>query len=231
MRWHIAAVVGLGLGVFACGDGSAGPAAPIETSTAETTADTGLPFCREVDRTVVFGVFGAATAGSAGDAATWVNDPDAEPTARPNAAALATTYRESGYRLLYVAMLPSETRIGDRPVVDAITVWLGVNGFPVGEGARVWVPEGNGSADASVALIEELARMGAAGAELEAGYAGDQETVFPLVTGGVPHDRVYAVGDWDGEVSSNTQVSSTPLPDEDLAAHVAEVESLDPICQ
>lgn len=233
VRWHIAAVVGLGLGVgiVACGDGSDGPAAPIETSAAETTADTGLPPCRDVDRTVVFSVFGAATAGSADDAATWVDDPDAEPTARPNAAALATTYRESGHQLLYVAMLPSETRIGGRPVVDAITVWLGVNGFPVGEGVRVWVPEGDGSADASVALIEELARMGAAGTEIEAGYAGDQETVFPLVTGGVPRDRVYAVGDWAGLETSNTHVSSTPLPGEDLAAHVAEVEALDPICR
>lgn len=223
--------MGLGLGVLACGDGGDIEAAPLETSAAETTADTGLPSCRDVDRTVVFSVFGVATAGGAGEAATWVDDPDAAPTARPNAAALASTYRDVGYQLLYVSMLPSESLIGDRPVVDAITVWLGINGFPVGEGARVWVPEGDGSADPSVALIEELALMGAAGTEVDAGYAGDQETVFPLVAGGVPRDRVYEVGGGDGEVSSDSQVSSTPLPDENLAAHVAEVEALDPICE
>jgi hypothetical protein len=220
--------MGLGLGLLACGNGGDGEAAPLETSAAETTADTGLPSCREVDRTIVFSVFGAATAG---EAAAWVNNPDTAPTARPNAAALASTYRDVGYQLLYVSMLPSEALIGDRPVVDAITVWLGTNGFPVGEGDRVWVPEGDGSADPSVALIEELTLMGAAGTEVDAGYAGDQETVFPLVAGGVPPDRVYQLGDGDREVSSGSQVSSTPLPDENLAAHVAEVETLDPICE
>lgn len=218
----------LGLAVLACGDGSGGEAAPLGTLAAETTEDTPLPSCRDVDRAVVFSVFGAATAGSAGDATAWVNDPDAEPIARPNTAALARTYREAGYQLLYVSMLPSESRIGNRPVVEAITIWLGINGFPVGEGARVWVPEGDGSADPSVALIEELARLGAAGTEVDAGYAGNQETVFPLVAGGVPQDRVYAVG---GGVPSDGQMSATPLPDEGLAAHVAEVEAREPICQ
>jgi hypothetical protein len=229
VRW-LAAVIGLGLGILACGDGSDGEAAPLETTAPETTADTGLPACRDVDRTIVFSVFGAATAGVAGEAAAWVGDPDAEPTARPNAATIASTYRDAGYQLLYVAMLPSESRIGDQPVVDAITVWLGLNGFPVGEGARVWVPEGDGSADPSVALIEELALIGAAGIEIDAGYAGDQETVFPLVAGGVPRDRVYDMGG-QGEASSGTHVSSTPLPDEGLPAHLAEVRGLEPICE
>lgn len=223
--------MGLGLAILACGDSSDGAAAPIETSAAETTEDTGLPLCRDVDRAVVFGVFGAATADASRDAAAWVSDPDAEPAARPHAADLATAYRDAGYRLLYVAMLPSETRIGDRPIVDAITVWLGVNGFPVGEGATVWVPEGDGSADASVALIEELTRLGAAGTEFEAGYAGDRETVFPLAAGGVPHDRVYAVGDGADGVPPDAETPSTPLADEDLPAHVAEVGARGPICE
>lgn len=222
-------MVGLGLGVLGCSGDSDSDAAPLETSAPETTADTGLPSCRDVDRTVVFSVFGAAAAGGPGDATTWIDDPDAEPTARPDAAALAGTYRDAGYRLLYVSMLPSESRVGDRPIVDAITVWLGINDFPVGEGARVWAPEGDGSADPSVALIEELTTMGVGGTELAAGYAGDPQTVFPLAAGGVPRDRVYAVG--DGEATSGTQVSSTPLPEEDLAAHVAEVESLEPMCE
>lgn len=218
------------MGILACGDGSGGEAAPLETSAPETTADTALPACRDVDRTIVFNVFGAATAGTAGEAAGWLDDPGAEPTARPDAAEIAATYRDVGYQLLYVAMLPSESMVGDQPIVDAITVWLGLNGFPVGEGARVWVPEGDGTADPSVALIEELARIGAAGTEVDAGYAGDEETVFPLVAGGVPRDRVYDMGEPDAE-SSGSHVSSTPLPDEGLAAHVAEVRALDPICE
>jgi hypothetical protein len=176
-------------------------------------------------------VFGVATAGPVSDALTWLSDPEAEPAPRPDAAALASVYRDARYQILYVAMIPSESRIGDRPAADAITVWLGVNGFPVGEGTRVWVPEGNGSADPSVALIEELALLEAAGTEVVAGYAGDSETVFPLAAGGVPHDRVYELGGGGGEASSGGQVSSTPLADGDLAAHVAEVQALDPICQ
>jgi hypothetical protein len=230
MRRLVAAVIGVGLGLLACGGGSDGEAVPLETSATQTTATTAVPSCRDVDRTVVFSVFGAATVGAAGEALAWIGDPDAAPTARPNAAAIVTTYRDAGYQLLYVATLPSEARIGDQPVVDAITVWLGLNGFPVGEGARVWVPEGDGSADLSVALIEELARIRAAGTTIDAGYAGDPEIVFPLVSGGVPSDRVYAMGGAAG-VPSNTQVSSTPLPDEGLAAHVAAVAALDPICE
>lgn len=221
--------MGVGLGLLACGsdDGGASP----QVSAAQTTADTGLPACRDVDRTAVFSVFGAATTGAADEAAAWMDDPDAEPVARPNAAELARTYHDAGYTILYVAMLPSESVIGDRPIVDAITVWLGLNGFPVGEGARVWVPEGDGSADPSVALIEELTRIGAAGTEVDAGYVGDHETVFPLVAGGVPNDRVYDLRGEGGGASSETQVSSTPLPEGDIASHLVEVEALAPICE
>ena len=227
----LAAVVVLGVGTLACGDGGGDDDAPFATAGATTTGDTGLPSCRDVNRAVVFVVFGGATSGADGEATRWVNDPDAEPAARPAAAAVASAYREVGYEIVYVALLPSETLIGDRPVVDAVTVWLGLNSFPVGEGARVWAPPGDGSGDPSVALIEELARLGAAGVEVDAGYAGNQETVFPLAAGGVPRDRVFMVGATGGEVTSDSGISSTPLSDEDLSAHVAEVQALGQICE
>jgi hypothetical protein len=231
----IATVVVFGVGALACGGGGDGnDGAPVETAEATSTSDadtnTTLPPCREVDRAVVFVVFGGATSGADGEATAWVDDADAAPVARPRAAALAGAYREVGYEIVYVALLPSDTLIGGRPVVDAVTVWLGLNSFPVGEGVQVWAPPGDGSADPSVALIEELTRLGAGGLALDAGYAGDQETVLPLMSGGVPRDRVYLVGA-EGAVASDSDVTSTPLPDEDLAAHVAEVQALEPICQ
>jgi hypothetical protein len=226
----ITAVIALGLGAVACGNGGGDDEAPLATAGATTTGDTALPSCREVDRAVVFVVFGGATSGGDDEATRWVDDPDAQPAARPGAAALASAYREVGYDVVYIALLPSETLVGDRPVVDAVTVWLGLNGFPVGEGAQVWAPPGNGSSDPSVALIEELTRLGAAGVEVDAGYAGGQEAILPLVSGGVPRDRVFMVGATGGNTSS-TDVSSTPLRDEDLTAHVAEVQGLEPICQ
>jgi hypothetical protein len=231
----VAAVVTLGVGAVACGGGDGDDGAPIETAGATTTgdttgtSDTSLPPCRDVDRAVVFVVFGGATSGAAGETAAWVDDPEAEPVARPRAAALASAYREVGYEVVYVALLPSDTLIGDRPVVDAVTVWLGLNSFPVGEGVQVWAPPGDGTADPSVALIEELTRLGAGGLALDAGYAGDQETVLPLMSGGVPSDSVFLLGA-DGAVASDSDVTSTPLADADLAAKVAEVQALEPIC-
>ena len=233
----LAVVVVLGAGALACGDGGGEDDAPFATAGATTTGDTGdpgdpgLPSCREINQAVVFVVFGGATSGADGEAAGWVDDPEAEPEARPSAAAVASAYREVGYEIVYVALLPSETLIGDQPVVDAVTVWLGLNSFPVGDGVRVWAPPGDGSGDPSVALIEELARLGAAGVEVDAGYAGDQETVFPLVAGGVPRDRVFMVGATGGEETSGSDVSATPLRDGDLSAHVAEVQALEQICE
>jgi hypothetical protein len=222
-------VPGLALALVACGGGGDDDAPPLATSGA-TTADTGLPSCREVDRAVVFSVFGAATTGGGAEASAWASNPSAQPAARPQVAEIVGAYRDAGYQILYVSLLPSETLIGDRPVVDAVTVWLGLRGFPVGEGARVWAPNGDGSGDPSVALIEELARMGAGGTEVDAGYAGDGETVFPLVAGGVPRDRVFVLGAGAEEAASGPDVSSTPLRDADLASHLAEVRALGPIC-
>jgi hypothetical protein len=229
----MATVIGLGLGVVACGGGSGGDdeVAPLATSVADSTGGTGLPPCRDVDRTVVVSVFGAATTGAVDEAITWMDDPETMPDPRPEVAALANAYRDLGYEVLYVTLLPSETLIGDQPVVDAITVWLGLNNFPVGEGARVWAPDGNGTGDPSVALIEELARMGASGIDIDAGYAGDEETVFPLAAGGIPSDQVFMLGAPAGGLSSGSGMSATPLPDADLAAHVTEIQSLEPICE
>ena len=227
----LAVVVALGVGAAGCGDSGGADEAPLATEGATTTGDTALPSCRDINRAVVFVVFGGATSGADGEATRWVDDAEDEPAARPQAAAVASAYREVGYEIVYVSLLPAETVIGDRPVVDAVTVWLGLNSFPVGDGGRVWAPPGDGSGDPSVALIEELARLGASGVEVDAGYAGDQETIFPLLTGGVPRDRVFMVGATGDEETSSTDVSSTPLSDDDLAAHVAEVQALDPICQ
>lgn len=227
------AMIGLGLGVVACGGGSGGDddALSVETSMADTTGDTALPSCQDVHRTVVITVFGGATTGAEGEVTTWMDDPEDMPEARAGVAALANAYRDLGYEILYVSLLSSETLVGDQPMVDAVTVWLGLNGFPVSEGVRVWAPEGEGAGDPSVALIEELARASAAGADFDAGYAGSQETVFPLAAGGIPGDRVFMVGAGGGEAASGTETTATPLPDDDLTAHVTEVQGLDPICE
>jgi hypothetical protein len=227
----VAVVAVLGMGTVSCGDGSGDDTAPSSTAGASTTESTGLPSCREVNQVVVFVVFGGATSGAAGEATKWAQDPDAEPEARPGVAALASAYRAVGYQIMYVTLVPAGTHIGDRPVIDAVTVWLGINKFPVGDGVRVWAPPGDEAGDPSVALIEELAHLGATGVEIEAGYSGDQASIFPLVSGGVPQDRVFLVGATGGPVTSERGITSTPLSEKDLPAHVAEVQALEPICE
>lgn len=223
-RRGIAGIVGLCLLTAGCGNdtGDDEGELSLEAPAGSTTADTALPSCEDVEHAVVFSVFGAATEGDGNEAATWVADPAAEPVARSGAADLVRAYQDLGYDILYVTTLSSGTQIGERPLVDAITVWLGVNDFPLGEDTRVWAWDGEG--DASVALIEELARLNTAGAELGAGYASDPDLVFPLISGGISRDRMFTLE------AAASEETSTSLP-EDFGEHLPAVQALDPVCE
>lgn len=171
---------------------------------------------------MIFSIFGTATAGDDGELDDWVSDPESGPEAREGAANLVQAYQELGYDILYVAWTPSDVQVGDQPLVDAITVWLGSNSFPVGDDVRIWAPEAG--ADVSVALIEELTRMRNSGSELDVGYVSNPDAVFPLVTGGLARDQVFTVG------TAGSNGTGTSLPDEDFVAHLSEVQGLDPVC-
>lgn len=209
----------------ACGSSDGGDetaATPLGTDSSSTT-NTGLPSCGVSGHTMVFSIFGTATAGEDGELEAWMSDPEAEPEARTGASDLVLAYQELGYDILYVAWTPSDVHVGDQPLVDAITVWLGSNGFPVGEGVRVWAPDPG--ADVSVALIEELTRMRNSGAELDIGYVSNPDAVFPLVTGGLPRDQVFTLG------AAGSDGTGTSVPDEDFVAHLNEVQGLDRVCE
>lgn len=213
----------------ACGDDGAQSEASSGT-TSGTSADTvddvsettTLPSCDVAQSVVVVNVFGAVTS-TESDGDVWVADPEAAPVARSGAAEVVSAYRTRGYEILYISSLPAEMAIGDQPIAEALTVWLGANGFPIGENTRVWAPEGDG--DFSVALIEELAHLSNAGVALDAGYAANEEEVFPLATGGILPENVYTVGE------AAQDETSTSLPGESFEAHLPEVEAGDPICE
>lgn len=187
-----------------------------------TSTETALPACRDSQSMVVFSVFGAATEGD-GDVSSWANDPEIPPAARSGAAEVAAAYQDLGYHLLYVALEPADTPIGDQQLIEAITVWLGLNDFPIGGyDTHVWAWDGEGSA--SVALTEQLTREATDGTEFGAGYVGDADLVIPFVTGGIPRESMYTV---DAPDSGET---STSLPG-DLSDHVPDVKELDPVCE
>ena len=206
----------------ACGDDGDEEAVSVETSPGSTAAE-GLPSCEDVSHAVVFGVFGTLTMGDGEELAQWTADPAVEPVVRPGAADVVQAYRALGYDLLYVTSQEAATAINGQPLDEALTVWLGANGFPIGEETNVWAWGGEG--DASVSLMEELAGLSSAGTSIDAGYASDPDVVFPLATGGIPRASLYTVGE------AADEETSTSLPDEDLGAHLSEVESLEPVCE
>lgn len=218
--------VSLLIAAAACGNGGdsddSSSSVDVTVGSSSTSGDTTLPSCADVGQTVAFGVFGAATQGDPDEEAKWTDDPEDQPVARAGAADVVAAYRHLGYRILYLSLAPSENRIGDQPMTDAVTVWLGLNGFPIGEETDVWAWDGEG--DASVALIEELAYLSNSGTGVAAAYAGDPELIHPLVSGSIARDRLFAIG------PAADQEAVTSLP-EDLGPHVSEVRALAPICE
>lgn len=172
---------------------------------------------------VVFDFFGSLN-GGVPELAAWIGDPGDQPTPRPGAAEVATAYREHGYELLYLTLVPIDTVIGDVPILDAVTAWLALNGFPAGSGAQVWAWDGQGSSPV-VRAIDELVRLSTEGVSIDAGYTDNVDKANALLTGGVPTDRLFTMGAAAG------QVSSSSIPGGDLAAHVATVEALERVCQ
>lgn len=217
-------MIGLSLLLASCGGDSGDDDLSLEAPAASTTTNTATPSCDEARHAVVLSTFGAATLGDEDEAGRWSIRPEEEPVPRPGAADIVRAYKDLGYQILYVTLQPSEMSIGDQQLIDAVTVWLGANGFPVGSGeTRVWAWDGNG--EASVALIEELAHMSSDGTDVDVAYVSDSDLVFPLVTGGVPRERVYTLGE------AADQQTVTSLPDEDLTAHLGDIKEMDPVCE
>lgn len=220
------ALVLLGAG---CGDDEE-PEVSVDTATSvqpedesSTTTETALPACGVVDHVAVFNTFGVVTTAES-DGSEWVANPEAELEPREGATGVVAAYQDRGYEILYVSSLPAGTDLAGQPITDALTVWLGSHGFPIGDNTRVWARE-DAETEASVALIEELARLSNNGTQGGAGYAANEDEVFPLATGGIPRELIFTVG----EAASDE--TSTSIPGEDLLAHLPELEELDPVCE
>ena len=206
-------VVPVALGIAACGGDS-----PESAVTSPPT--TLVPPCSVERHVVALDVFGTASL-SHDDAAAWIADPAAVPAPRPGAAEVAAAYRTHGYEVLYMTTTPDDTVIGGTPLSDALVGWLDANGFPTGDGTRLWVWDGDHTALS--AISRELGRVTDSGATLAAAYTDNEDKAFAFKTD-VPSDKVFTLG------AGASTPGTTPVAGDDMQAHAAEVAGTDPVC-
>jgi hypothetical protein len=200
---------------------------PTTTSSSTTTpAPSGLPPCSEARQLAVFDVFGTLTMDDQ-DLFTWLADPDNPPALRPGAVELVAAYRERGYEILYASAVPPSAEIGGEPFGDALVGWLAGHLFAVGEGTQVfaadWSPDDPPEAP-SLRIAAELARLATEGVTPVFGYTDNDDKALALMTGSIAKDHVFTLGAAAGSGGS------TPVPDDDLRAHLATVTALDAVC-
>lgn len=210
------------VGACAGDDDSETSAPPLGAETTATPESTATPLCAEARHLVVLDVFGTLTLAD-DDFELWADDPNDDPPVRDGAADLTTAYRELGYELLYVTTATADTTVGGVPIPEALTGWLDRNGFPSGEGTRIWTWDARGNG--MVAMVDELVRLGGAGVGTDAGYTDNPEVARALSSGGVPPDTLYTLGQAAGTAGTVT------LADDDLEAQVTAVRRLPMICQ
>jgi hypothetical protein len=73
-------------------------------------------------------------------------------------------------------------------------------------------------------ISAELDRLVGEGASLDAAYTDNEDKALAFKSA-VPSERVYTLG--SGASTSGT----TPIPDDDMVAHLADIEALAPVCQ
>ena len=193
---------------------------PLDTATTGPLGSTTAPPCAQARHTVAFDFLGTLTPENDLAVAAAAN---LDVPAREGAADVATAYRDRGYEILYVSTAPANFPVDDRPLVDVLTMWLGRNGFPTGDGTRIWTWDTGG--DAIVALVEELLRLDQADVTVDAAYTDDADKAHALASGGVPAAALWTLGAAAGTPGS------TAVPNDDLVAHVANVERLGMVCQ
>jgi hypothetical protein len=201
------------------GDGIAAAAADPTTATVEPSSRP----CGEERHMVVFDFFGSLNGGIS-QAAAWLGDAGTPPIPRPGAADVANAYRERGYEILYLTLLPAETRAGGVPIADAVQAWLAANGFPQGDGTSVWTWDGQGDSP-QVRAIDQLILLGTEGVSLDAAYTDNVDKANTFISGGVPADHLYTLD------AAEERERTVPIPGSDLVAHARTLQSLERVCQ
>lgn len=193
---------------------------PLDNETTAPNGPTTAPPCAQARHAVAFDFLGTLTPENdlAAAASASLDVP-----VRSGAADVATAYRDRGYEIVYLSTAPGNFPVDDQPLADVLTMWLGRNGFPTGDGTRIWTWDSGG--DAIVALVEELLRLEQANVSVDAAYTDDADKAHAMASGGVPTPGLWTLGAAAGTPGS------TAVPDDDLVTHVATVERLGMVCQ
>jgi hypothetical protein len=192
------------------------------TDDAATSTSSPLASCADERHVVAFDVFGLVTMHD-NDLGAWLADPaGAVPPARAGVVDVAKAYRAQGYEILYLTTAPEEIVVAGRPIRGEISNWLVVNGFPLADGASLWVWDGTHTPMRGIA--SEFERLTAEGATIDAAYTDNADKAFAFKTA-VPAEGVYTVGSGSG--SSGV----VPIPSDDMVAHAAEVAAGKPVCR
>lgn len=226
--WLVMAVL-----VAACGDDDDPAASPAAGSAADNTTEASeavLQPCAEDRHLVAVDITGTVTAEDARALGPWLSD-GVEPTARPGAAAVFQAYRDRGYELMYVSLLPPDA-VQDLSVEELFTSWLANHDFPTGPGAEVWSWDGTGASEGRtwVVITDRLLALAAEGVSVDAGYTESPEYSHAFAAGGVPADRNYSL---TPVVFTEETLPPTPTVRiaDDMSAHAGEVQELAPVCQ
>jgi hypothetical protein len=209
-----AALAVVTVALAACGGGDAGDDAIAATPST-------LPPCSEERHVVAFDFFGTISLADA-DVAAWVGEEATPPPARPGVPDVAAAYRARGYEILYITTVPAGVTAGGVPIGDAVTGWLTENGFPTGPGTAVWVWDGNYTPMEGIA--NELERLAAEGATVDAAYTDNEDKAFAFKTA-VPSEEVHTLG--TGAAATGT----APVPGDDMVTHAAEVAQRPAACR
>lgn len=209
------------------------PSSPTSAgSTEPTEADAALRPCVEDRHMVAFDILGLLTVENVEALGPWVSD-NIGPTPRPGSVALVQAYRERGYEILYVNTIPDGVFPG-RSVSEVMTEWLQANGYPAGEGAQVWVWDGQEgpSGQIWIAITDELLRLAGEGVSVDAAYTENVDKAYAYASGGVPEERNFTLTPVQPfQEGAPTSAPTTVVPNDDLEAHAAAVQQLPPVCQ
>jgi hypothetical protein len=210
----VTALASLSIALAACG--GSGSDDDLTQSTPST-----LPLCSVERHVVAFDYFGTISLAD-DDVVAWLSEVPTPPPARPGVAAVASAYLDRGYEILYITTAPGDILVGGVPIGDAVTAWLADNGFPTGERTTTWAWDGNYTPMTGIA--NELGRLTAEGATIDAAYTDNEDKAFAFKTA-VPSEEVYTLG--AGAAATGT----TPVPADDMVAHAAEVAQRPAACR
>jgi hypothetical protein len=191
------------------------------TETATSTSAT-LASCADERHVVVFDYFGLVTPRD-DNLGAWLADPaGAVPPVRPGVVDVANAYRSQGREILYLTTAPEEITVSGRPIRAEISDWLVRNGFPLGDGASLWVWDGTHTPMRGI--TSEFDRLVAEGATIDAAYTDNEDKAFAFKIA-VPSDHIFTVGSGSGTTGV------TPVANDDMVAHAAEVATEPPVCR